>query len=415
MEFTYDGFVRCGFGFYNPNHAAAFICALLPFAFSAAMGGGATRRISGAVAAFALFAALVFTYSRAGLLVAFLEAAAFAFRFEMRHWKAYLSVFCAMCALVFASGLSGRLAFDASAMNRLEIWRAGLALFAANPLGVGLGNSGEIASAFILPDGVRVRTLVNAHLTLTCEFGIFAGALWLCAIFYAICKGAADARESGAKFSALVAFSGLAISAALSSIFDWEPLFYPSKFGYLSGANIFCQALNPALFFALLAHLAWGRPSARIFAFSFGAVAAVLCLALILPAGAAPKVRKIGGEIFVSDAREIPDKAAFFDDSWSAENAAAALKKLGLSGALVALRSAQNLEELPKMEGVKTVVLFGACADFAGEGSVECVLVSPPPHFDFAGKNIGEICLPKWDGRYENIRRNFPNGKIKNL
>lgn len=29
------------------------------------------------------------------------------------------------------------------------------------------------------------------------------------------------------------------------------------------------------------------------------------------------------------------------------------------------------------MEGVKTVVLFGACADFAGEGSVECVLVSP--------------------------------------
>lgn len=67
------------------------------------------------------------------------------------------------------------------------------------------------------------------------------------------------------------------------------------------------------------------------------------------------------------------------------------------------------------MEGVKTVVLFGACADFAGEGSVECVLVSPTPHFDFAGKNIGETCLPKRDGRYENIRINFPNGKIKNL
>lgn len=114
--------------------------------------------------------------ARAGLLVAFLEAAAFAFRFWRGRWKASLSVFYAMRALVLASGLSGRLAFDASAMNRPEIWKAGLALFAANPLGVGLGNSGEIASAFVLPDGVRVRTLVNAHLTLLCELGVFAGA-----------------------------------------------------------------------------------------------------------------------------------------------------------------------------------------------------------------------------------------------
>ena len=31
MEFTYDGMVRYGFGFYNPNHAAALICAVMPF------------------------------------------------------------------------------------------------------------------------------------------------------------------------------------------------------------------------------------------------------------------------------------------------------------------------------------------------------------------------------------------------
>ena len=34
MEFTYDGIVRQGFGFYNPNHAAALICALLPFCWA---------------------------------------------------------------------------------------------------------------------------------------------------------------------------------------------------------------------------------------------------------------------------------------------------------------------------------------------------------------------------------------------
>jgi hypothetical protein len=30
MEFTYQGIVRQGFGFYNPNHAAALICAVMP-------------------------------------------------------------------------------------------------------------------------------------------------------------------------------------------------------------------------------------------------------------------------------------------------------------------------------------------------------------------------------------------------
>ena len=30
MEFTFDGIVRQGFGFYNPNHAAALICAISP-------------------------------------------------------------------------------------------------------------------------------------------------------------------------------------------------------------------------------------------------------------------------------------------------------------------------------------------------------------------------------------------------
>ena len=42
-------------------------------------------------------------------------------------------------------------------MNRPKIWLAGLKLFAANPLGVGFGKSGEIASALMLPDGITVR------------------------------------------------------------------------------------------------------------------------------------------------------------------------------------------------------------------------------------------------------------------
>lgn len=30
MEFTYEGLVRQGFGFFNPNHAAALFALLLP-------------------------------------------------------------------------------------------------------------------------------------------------------------------------------------------------------------------------------------------------------------------------------------------------------------------------------------------------------------------------------------------------
>ena len=39
MEFTYEGLVRWGFGFHNPNHAAAAICAVLPFVWGFGRAG----------------------------------------------------------------------------------------------------------------------------------------------------------------------------------------------------------------------------------------------------------------------------------------------------------------------------------------------------------------------------------------
>ncbi len=36
MEFTCGEWVRQGFGFANPNHAAAFLCAALPFCWGCA-------------------------------------------------------------------------------------------------------------------------------------------------------------------------------------------------------------------------------------------------------------------------------------------------------------------------------------------------------------------------------------------
>ncbi len=99
-----------------------------------------------------------------------------------------------------------RLALDGAILNRPKIWLAGLKLFAANPLGVGFGKSGEIATAFMLPEGTEVRTLVNSHLTLLAEMGAFVGGAWLAFIALALGAGRAMRRT-------WVAFAGLAVSA----------------------------------------------------------------------------------------------------------------------------------------------------------------------------------------------------------
>lgn len=87
MEFTYEGFVRYGFGFYNPNHAAAFICAILPFAWLAFLQKPCWQKILGGILSVILIFALAFTYSRAGVLVFILEALAFAFYFGKNTGK----------------------------------------------------------------------------------------------------------------------------------------------------------------------------------------------------------------------------------------------------------------------------------------------------------------------------------------
>ena len=110
------------------------------------------------------------------------------------------------------------MALDGAVMNRPKIWLAGLRLFAANPMGVGFGNSGEIASTFLLPDGITVRTLVNSHLTLLAEMGAIVGGAWLAFIAQALGVGWAMRRT-------WVAFAGLAVSAFSSSVFDWHVLF----------------------------------------------------------------------------------------------------------------------------------------------------------------------------------------------
>lgn len=224
MEFTVNGIVRQAFGFSNPNHAASLICALIPLCW-----GWRKLPWGGYCLSILLTVPLAMTFSRTGLLVLVFECAAYLLLTNRRSWK-LMWLFAGAGILVFALvGMQSRLVMDRAVTNRPQIWLAGLKLSAANPLGTGLGNSGKIASAFLM-DGITVRTLVNSHLTLLCEFGLPAAYFWTVFILYALTNGT---RRPAAWCS----FAGLCISAFSASVFDWAVLFDFQKHGGLPVSN----------------------------------------------------------------------------------------------------------------------------------------------------------------------------------
>ena len=263
MDFVVGDLVRQGFGFANPNHAAAAICAAFPFCW----GWRGRWRWAGRLIGIALCVMLAMTYSRTGVVVVAIEATVLwrgalgssrPTSGRVRRWNAVPTIWgiiltgCLAC--VAAWWMWPRIQLDGAVMNRPKIWLTGLQLLAANPLGVGFGNSGEIATAFMLPDGITVRTLVNSHLTLLVEMGAFVGGAWFAFIALALCVGRAMRRT-------WVAFAGLAVSAFSASVFDWHVLFdFVEKGGYGTVNFVLAWGLFAAFVVMGAAMMAvWGR------------------------------------------------------------------------------------------------------------------------------------------------------------
>lgn len=405
MEFTYDGLVRYGFGFYNPNHAAAFICVLLPFLWLLLLQSVLWKKLLGVTMSAVLTVALAYTYSRAGLLVFSLEAIAFTAFCGRKYWKWFLGVGAILLLAIFIAGGLGRLNFDAAASNRLDIWKAGLALFAANPMGVGLGNSGEIISAFFLPDDVNCRTLINSHLTLFCELGFVVGAIWIGIIFCAI-KNGFYANNSNLKFAALISFCGQLISSSLSSVFDWEVLLNPTKFGHLTGVNIVASYAIFALFCLLVAFLLKSSFNLKQFLCVFILCSIVFFPFLVISRGSVllPAVKNYNGDVFVRNCSNSPYSVVVFDDNYTLKSALKILKKHGLDERIsISKNSWQNKEKLPT-ENPKKFILFGNCADFINPLSAPNILITPPPHFKTDAKNISKIYIGQFDSRYDGMK-----------
>ena len=380
MEFTYDGLVRWGFGFYNPNHAAAAICAVLPFVWGLGRAGAWTSRWVAAVrwlATGGLFAAIALTYSRTGFLVAALEAVAWgilgrtgcqpvqemnARAARSTCWRFALATLALLIVAIVAGGVAGRFTPDAAALNRPAIWWAGLKLAAANPWGVGHGNSGLLASAFLL-DGIEVRTLVNSHLTLLAEHGWLAGGAWLAFVAAALCG-------TGARPSLRIAFAGLSVSAWTSSVFDWHVLFgWPGT----GGANFALSWLLFAAYIVMGVCLVFAKRRERRFV--FGGVCAVLAMLLFAPTTDVPKVRR---GFVVKEGADMP--LVFHDAEWPIK----AVRPYLEDGYRLAIAPGVRPPDAP----LGPVWLFGTCAESAHRFTNAAVTVVSPPEFCALPPNI---------------------------
>lgn len=369
MEFTYDGIVRQGFGFYNPNHAAALLCALIPFVIAGFFRWKHPAiRVAFAGSFVALAAALGLTFSRTGVLVLFFELAAFAVFFSGKKRKILFAAGGVALLILLCVGVLMRFSFDRAIGNRFEIWRAGAALFAANPvLGVGHGNSGTLATGFLLRDGIACRTLVNSHLTLLAEHGMLLGIPYFAALFYALVHG-------WQKRAAWIAFAGLAFSAGSASVFDWDLLFDFRDFGGLSAVNFLLSWLLLLGYAVLAVILCIGPVNRTHLALSLGLAAVCVILPFAFFQKDAPK---ISGGLAIRRGERMP--LALYDDTWTIKH----VKDFLPDGYRLPLKSWQRRTKVPPIQA-DTVFLFGECAAFAaGYPEADLIFISPPPFFRF--------------------------------
>lgn len=373
MEFTYDGVVRQSFGFYNPNHAAALICAVMPFLW------GWRRRWTwvGWSLSIALLVPLALTYSRTGFVVLVLELIGYFILTKCKNWKLIVVVAGAVLGAMVLGGVLLRFTLDRSILNRPEIWWAGLKLCSVNPLGVGFGNSGLLASTFLL-DGIECRTLVNSHLTLWSEQGIFVAFVWFSIIFYAISNIKRRPRIG-------VAFVGLCLSASCASIFDWGVLFDFAEYGKM-GLQNFIQAWIMFILFGVLgASLMIGKTRWQRVGIPIGIAGLFVIVPLLFPCDA-PKIRH--GHV-VRDAE--PQVFVMYDEDWTLKNVLDMLN----GGYVLPLRPREVVSAPPGGE----VWLFGAMVECAGRFDKHKIVLVDPPEFFTLPPNTTKVLIPRFPER----------------
>lgn len=346
---------RIAYCFHNPNHAAALICALMPLCWGwrRYVWIGRTLRID-------LFVMLLLTQSRTGLIVASIEMGAWLLMRPRERKQPSAKLWLGFMVAVSLLWMWPRLALDGSVLNRPKIWLAGLRLFAVNPAGVGLGNSGTLASALMLEDVPPIRTMINSHITLLAEFGWIAGVMWFAFILLAA-FGVRKPPRIG------LSFLGLALSAYVSTVFDWAVLFDAKNYGRLGIVNWVSSWLMFLLFvgfglFLVVCTISFSRVVVS------GVIASVcVCSLCLLPVSNVPVVQD--GFAIVGVA---PRTLALYDRTWPME----AVCRRAVPNVVVPIRPLSRFPADFDFAEIDRVMLLGDCQEWAHlvKGvPVECV------------------------------------------
>lgn len=304
----------------------------------------------------ALCMMLAMTQSRTGLVLMAIEAIAMS-KCKVENVKCKMAgvVLALLGVAVTVWWMWPRLAIDDSILNRPRIWLAGLGLFAANPSGVGLGNSGAVASAFLLPDIPEIRTMISAHITLLAEFGWIVGLVWFAFISLAL-LGLRQSPRVG------IAFAGLVVSGCSSTIFDWPVLFDVSEFGGLGVTNwvlswtMFLMFVGFDIWLIGKSMMAWRRNCLSRVLFATAVAGVLVGAALMVPKGGVPTVRS--GYVFRGEA---PRTLALYDDGWRLRTV---LPRVG-GAAVLPVHAVSRFPHDIDLSGVGRVMLFGNCREWA--------------------------------------------------
>ena len=303
---------------------------------------------------------LLLTQSRTGLIVASIEIGAWLLMRPRERKQPSAKLWLGFMVAVSLSWMWPRLALDGSILNRPKIWHAGLQLFAANLNGVGLGNSGTLASAFMLDGIPPVRTMINSHITLLAEFGWLVGLGWLAFVLFAL-YGVRQSPRIG------IAFFGLSLSACASTVFDWAVLFDAKDYGRLGIMNWISAWLMFLLFVGFGLFLIVRTTSFRRVIISAVAAAALVCVPSLLPVANVPVVKN--GVAIVGHA---PRTLALYDRTWLLESVC---RRVG-SNIVVPIHPIPRFPADFDLAEIDRVMLFGDCQEWTHlvKGvPVECV------------------------------------------
>jgi len=307
MEFTYQGLVRYGFGFDNPNHAAALSAMLIPLLWS--IRSSRNCPVWGKVICVAgellLLAALLATCSRSGILALLSAGIIFwmlawrylAWRPDFADYRKVLleltpAIIAVVMVVILPSGracltrlLVGTVNPDDAILNRFKVWNGALRLLADNPAGVGTGNSGYVYTVSLHQGNglTGYRTMVNSFLTLAVEQGLVIAwitaaviALAVIAAIIMLHRNHADANSEGQPWfmiGLLAAVTAGIVAGWSSTCFDLSLLSAPAE-----TTNNLMQSILLFTFLLLVGGLLWWSMHSNWVGFKIKLLLGVGCL-----------------------------------------------------------------------------------------------------------------------------------------